>query len=196
VCSSDLSTELLAQAVKTATANASLESNNTMSASAGKVVQLSSELTVNSTMNVVSDKVITFTSTEPTTSTMTTVAAKTARTSVSMLSSIVIDISTSNETRFVGSLFNNCSIECDPVVTRNAIGNFTSTSTMLPITNNVVRVSAALQVNAFELVLGRTINLNNSEIWIVPAENTAWKIGRDTNSWTVQSEDRTYIIQG
>ena len=191
-----VSTELLAQAVKTATANASLESNNTMSASAGKVVQLSSELTVNSTMNVVSDKVITFTSTEPTTSTMTTVAAKTARTSVSMLSSIVIDISTSNETRFVGSLFNSCSIECNPVVTRNAIGNFTSTSTMLPITNNVVRVSAALQVNAFELVLGRTINLNNSEIWIVPAENTAWKIGRDTNSWTVQSEDRTYIIQG
>jgi hypothetical protein len=67
---------------------------------------------------------------------------------------------------------------------------------MLAITNNVVRAEAYLQAGAFELVIGRAINLDSTDVWIVPSESRYWKISNEHTKWTIPFEDRTYKIKG
>ena len=60
----------------------------------------------------------------------------------------------------------------------------------------MVRAQANLQVQAFELVIGRAVNLEFSDTWIISAETTTYTIQRDQNNWSVPFEDRTYKIKG
>lgn len=190
----EASTALSTAPVKTVSIDSSLQSANTLSVVVNKTVQLASDFVVNSTLAVSFDKVITFTSTESTASSMSIAAVKTTRSLVSLSSNATMTAAISTGRLLDGSLFSNCSVSCLATVTRTVTSNQVATATLLAVTNNVIRATANLQVTAFELVIGKTINLANSEIWVVPADNTTWKIGKDTNIWTIPSEDRTYII--
>lgn len=69
-------------------------------------------------------------------------------------------------------------------------------SSMLTITGVKASAEAYLQALAFELVSGRTINLEASEVWIIPSESRYWTISTETAEWTIPFEDRTYKIKG
>lgn len=196
--------------------DAQLESRFTATINATKIAQVSSELSIqtqqttqakklNSTpvqmssefsLGIVVDKVIEFTSTEPTVSTMLVSARKTARAQAAFNSTTSLYASTSRDIKLSGSLFNAASVTCSAKVTKTITSNVTARATVLAITNNVVRAQANLNVGAFELAIGRVIDLTNAVSWIIPAENRTRKIYRSNTNWTISREDRTFKIKG
>jgi len=187
---------LACTAIKTARAVTNASAQSVLTGQAKKYVGNQAVLTSAFTLAAVTDRVITFTSTEPTTSTLLASAQAIVRVVSNMQATTSLSVDTLNNIRTGGNLFNECSVACTARVTRTLSANPTSITTFLCITNNVVRAEANLQVQAFELVIGRAVNLEFSDTWIISAETTTYTIQRDQNNWSVPFEDRTYKIKG
>ena len=59
----------------------------------------------------------------------------------------------------------------------------------------VEQLSADLLVEGFTLAIGKVINLQASEVWVVPSDNYFWTVPAESTYYTIEAEDRTYIIE-
>lgn len=60
----------------------------------------------------------------------------------------------------------------------------------------IEQLSASLQVEGFVLAIGKVINLQASETYIVPRDDYGWIVPKETRSYRIERETRTYIIEG
>ena len=102
-------------------------------------------------------------------------------------------------------------------VIKGSPATLASTSSLTATAGIAYVGNAALIVTGFQLTVGRKIQLQTAEVYIVPRENRTWTIGpmftstneiiyvipnetrswtikEETNSWTIESEQRTYTI--
>jgi hypothetical protein len=94
------------------------------------------------------------------------------------------------------ALTSQASLTVNPLYLKVLRVNAVSRATLTAVIGKRVSASAALQVTAFELVIGDTINLTNTDIWIVPPDDTVWTIQAESNEWIVPFEDRSIKIIG
>lgn len=76
-----------------------------------------------------------------------------------------------------------------------AKANLNVTSTLFGRLSGPVSGSANLNVVSTIICSPVNVYLDPEQIWVVPYEDRGWIIGQETNLWTIESEDRDYIIK-
>lgn len=185
---------LAASPIKAADAPTDINAISTLTANVGKRMVADVAITTTATMVTRTDKLISFISTEPVTASLDASATKIARTGAIITCVTSLDFSAANTQAGSGTLFNQCSMTTTARVTKRIALNLPVTATTLAITNNVVRAEASLTVTAFELTIAKAFNLDESAVWVVPAENSLWTIPKDNNDYLITLEAREYKI--
>lgn len=190
----EVQSQLTANVIKAAEAPTEIVSTSSLELVINKIVQNSAAIEAAFACTLDADKVKTFISTEPVTTELTAVAEKITDViaNIELLSSL--ELIPNNNQAGSGTLFNQCTMTITAQVTSSAEANLSSNIDMLAITNNVVRAEAALVVTAFELVVNKKFNLDESAVWIVPSENTFWTIAKDNTDYLIKVESREYKI--